>query len=136
MTILTLQAAQSAAAAALEFGSTAGMAPISVAVIDAGGNLQLGLRQDGAGMLGIDIAAGKARAALAFGCSSRDIADGLSGNPLAAQSVLAVAGGRVVLLAGGVLLTVDGGVIGALGVAGDAPDRDEQAAASGASAGR
>ena len=131
----TLQSSTAAAAAASDFASSGGMAPISVAVIDIGGNLQLGLRQDGAGIFGIDIAAGKARAALAFGCSSRDIAEGLSGNPLAGQSVLAVAGGGIVLLPGGVLLAgSDGSIIGALGVAGDAPDRDEQAALAGAAA--
>lgn len=135
MTSIPLEAAQGAARAALDFASSEGMAAIGVAVIDAGGNLQLGVRQDGAGILAIEIAAGKARAALAFGCSSRDIADALSGNPLAGQSVLAVAAGRLVLLPGGVLLQDgDGRVFGAIGAAGDAPDRDERAALKGQAA--
>ncbi len=129
MTDLTFDAALAMAQAALADARASDMAPMSVAVVDLGGHPRVALRDDGAGFLGIDIAAGKARAALAFGCTSRQIADGLSGNALAGPSVLGVGAGRLVMLAGGVtLFDAAGKMIGAIGLAGDAPDRDEAVA--------
>jgi uncharacterized protein GlcG (DUF336 family) len=126
MTVLTLQRAEQLARAALKQARELAMNPMSIAVIDASGHLKVALREDGAGLAGVDIALGKARAALSFHCSSRQIADALAGQPLAGPSVLAVLQGRVVLLPGGVPLRDAGGqTIGAIAAAGDAPDRDE-----------
>ena len=123
---LTLEQAEQLARRALQQAHTLKMNAMSVAVIDLSGNLKVALREDGAGLAGIDIALGKARAALNFGCSSRQIADALAGNALAGPSVLAALQGRVVLLAGGVLVHDSAGsVIGAIAAAGDTPDRDE-----------
>jgi len=127
---LTLEHAKSLAEAALARAKSRGM-KVSVAVIDASFLLKAGLREDGAGPVTLDIAFGKARAALAFGCTSRQIADALAGNPLAGPSVLASVPGPVVLLPGGLLVQdSEGAVIGAIGVAGGAPDDDEWAAGS------
>lgn len=102
------------------------MNPMSVSVIDASGHLKYALREDHAGLAGIDIAQGKATAALTFGCTSRQIADALSGNALAGPSVLARLQGRVVLLAGGApIKDTDGAIVGAIAAAGDTPDNDE-----------
>ena len=132
---LTLQDAQRIAKAVIDHARAAAMNPLSIAVIDAGGHVKCALREDGAGISGVDIALGKARAALSFGCSSRQIADALAGNPLAGPSVLSVLQGRVVLLAGGVLLhDGEGKTVGAVAAAGDAPDNDEAAAMAGAGA--
>jgi uncharacterized protein GlcG (DUF336 family) len=129
MTALTLEHAERLAHAALAAARSRAMNPMSIAVIDASMQLKFALRDDGAGLAGIDIAAGKARAALAFGCSSRQIADALAGNALAGPSVLAVMPQAVVLLAGGVLVRdAAGTVVGAIGAAGDAPDNDEAVA--------
>jgi uncharacterized protein GlcG (DUF336 family) len=126
MSTLTLEQAEQLAKAALRAARKLSMNPMSVAVIDDSANLKFALREDGAGLAGVDIALGKARAALTFKCSSRQIADALAGNPLAGPSVLSVMQGRVVLLPGGVLvLDAAGQIIGALAAAGDAPDRDE-----------
>jgi uncharacterized protein GlcG (DUF336 family) len=125
---LSLEHATSLAQAALGRAGSRGMA-VSVAVIDSSFLIKAGLRADGAGAVTLDIAFGKARAALSFGCSSRQIADALAGTPLAGPSVLASVPGPIVLLPGGVLLRDDSGaVIGAIGVAGGAPDDDEWAA--------
>jgi uncharacterized protein GlcG (DUF336 family) len=126
MTQLTLLEAERLAKSAVALARDKALNPMSIAVIDASGHLKLALREDGAGLAGIDIALGKARAALTFGCTSRQIADALAGNPLAGSSVMAVLQGRVALLAGGVLITDPAGVtIGAIGAAGDASDNDE-----------
>jgi uncharacterized protein GlcG (DUF336 family) len=123
---LSLESAETLAKAALAAARARALNPMSVAVIDASGHLKFALREDGAGLAGIDIALGKARAALTFGCSSRQIADALAGNPLAGPSVIAVLDGRIVLLPGGVLITGPAGApIGAIAAAGDAPDNDE-----------
>ena len=126
MSTLTLENAESLARAALREARRLALNPMSIAVIDASANLKFALREDGAGLAGVDIALGKARAALAFNCTSRQIADALAGNALAGPSVLAVLQGRIVLLAGGVpVRAADGEIIGALAAAGDAPERDE-----------
>jgi uncharacterized protein GlcG (DUF336 family) len=126
MTSLTLERAESLAKAAWAKAREGAMNPMCIAVIDASGYLKFALREDGAGVAGVDIAQGKARAALTFGCTSRQIADALSGNALARPSVLAVLDGKVVLLAGGAPIPgPDGAPIGAIGAAGDIPDKDE-----------
>jgi uncharacterized protein GlcG (DUF336 family) len=126
---LTLDHALATAQAALARATSRGMA-VSVAVIDTSLLLKAALRSDGAGPVTLDVAFGKARAALSFGCSSRQIADALAGNPLAGPSVLSAVPGPIVLLPGAVLLhDASGAVIGAVGVAGGAPDDDEWAAA-------
>jgi len=125
---LTLENALGLAQAALARADSRGMSA-SVAVIDTSFYLKAGLRADDAGPATLEIAFGKARAALSFGCSSRQIAEALSGNPLAAPSVLSALPGPIVLLPGAVLIEdQQGGVIGAIGVAGGAPDDDEWAA--------
>lgn len=126
MNFLKLERAETLARAALQAARERKMNPMSVVVVDGSSEIKFALREDGAGLAGVAIAAGKARAALTFGCSSRQIADALAGNALAGPSVLGVLAGRVVLLAGGVLiLDAAGSVVGAIGAAGDAPDNDE-----------
>jgi uncharacterized protein GlcG (DUF336 family) len=128
MTQLTLAKAEQLAKAAVDAARAKALNPLGVAVIDASGELKFALREDGGGLAGVDIALGKARAALTFGCTSKQIAEALSGDPLASASVLSTLQGRVVLLAGGVLIKDEtGATIGAIGAAGDAPDNDEAA---------
>ena len=55
--------------------------PLSVAVLDAGGQLVSFQREDGCGILRYDIAFGKAWAALGMGMSSRLIRDRLKERP-------------------------------------------------------
>ncbi len=126
MTQLTLAAAEQLAKAALAKAREKALNPMGVAVIDLSGQLKYAVREDHAGLAGVDIALGKARAALTFGCTSRQIADALAGNPLAGPSVIAALDGRVILLPGAVLIQDgDGVTLGAIGAAGDAPDNDE-----------
>ncbi len=135
MTELTLESAERVATTARSFARAGNHNPSGIAVLDAGGSVKFALREDGANLAAIEIATGKARAALTFGCTSKQIADALAGNPLAGPSVLGVLQGRVVLLGGGVLITTpDGGVVGAIGIAGGAPDDDEAIALAGAGA--
>jgi uncharacterized protein GlcG (DUF336 family) len=126
MTVLSLHEAEHLARRAIAAARAKSLGPMSIAVIDASLHVKFALREDGAGAAGIDIATAKARAALSFGCSSRQIADALAGNPLAGPGVTATLGGRVLLLAGGVLiLDAAGAPVGAIAAAGDTPDNDE-----------
>jgi uncharacterized protein GlcG (DUF336 family) len=123
---LTLAAAENLAKSAMVQARAKSLNPLCISVIDITGQIKFALREDGAGMGGVDISLAKARAALTFGCSSREIADALSGNPLVGPSVIASLQWPVALLAGGVLIRDrNGAVIGAIGAAGDAPDNDE-----------
>ncbi len=83
---LTLETATTLVNAAVGRARSRNM-QVSVAVIDTSFHMKAGLRDDGAAPATLDIAFGKARAALFFGCSSRQIADALAGNPLAGPSV-------------------------------------------------
>ena len=135
MTSLDLASAERIAKAAVAHARAAGRNPSGIVVIDGSTNVKFALREDGANLAAIDIATGKARAALTFGCTSKQIADALSGNALAGPSVLGVLGGRIVLLGGAVpIKDASGAIIGAIGVAGGAPDDDEAIASAGAAA--
>lgn len=103
-----------------------GLFPLAVAVLDAGGQLVAFQREDGCGILRYDIAFGKAWAALGMGMSTRLIRDRLANRPAFQGALSAAADGRFIPVPGGVLiLNAQSAVIGAVGVSGDASDRDE-----------
>jgi len=103
-----------------------GLFPLAVAVLDAGGQLVAFQREDGCGILRYDIAFGKAWAALGMGMSTRLIRDRLANRPAFQGALSAASDGRFIPVPGGVLiLNAQSVVIGAVGVSGDASDRDE-----------
>ncbi|MFY9128361.1 MAG: heme-binding protein [Limnohabitans sp.] len=103
-----------------------GLLPLAVAVLDAGGQLVAFQREDGCGILRYDIAFGKAWAALGMGMSTRLIRDRLANRPAFQGALSAASDGRFIPVPGGVLiLNTQSAVIGAVGVSGDASDRDE-----------
>ena len=106
-----------------------GLLPLAVAVLDAGGQLVAFKREDGCGVLRYDIAFGKAWAALGMGMSTRLIRDRLSNRPAFQSALGSASDGRFIPVPGGVLiLNALKSVIGAVGVSGDASDRDEYCA--------
>lgn len=129
---MPLATAEIIADAALRAGAEAGLLPLTVAVLDAGGHLVLLKRQDGSGNLRADIAIGKAAGALGMGISSRTIRDRLKDRPAFQSAIAAAAHGRFIPVPGGVLALNDKGeVVGAVGISGDASDKDEFAAIAG-----
>ena len=132
---LPLDSACSIIDAALAAGREAGLLPLTVAVLDAGGNLNALKREDGSGILRVDIAVGKAWASLGMGMPSPTIRDRLKERP-AFQGVLAAASaGRFIPVPGGVLiLDPSGGAVGAVGISGDSSDKDEYCAITGVKA--
>ena len=135
MTNLTIERAERIAKKAQKSAREDHRNPMGIVVIDNSGNIKFALREDGCNLAAIDIALGKARAALTFNCTSKQIADALSGNTLAGPSILSALDGRIVLLGGGVpIRNGDETIIGAIGAAGGAPDDDEAVALAGTTA--
>jgi len=136
---LTLPQATTIVQAALQKGRELGLAPLAVAVLDAGGHLKAFAREDGAGIVRPQIAIGKAWGALGMGLGSRTLAKRVSEQGPQQQAFFAalnaMSEGRVVPAAGGVLVRDAGGtVIGAVGISGDVSDKDETCALAGIAA--
>jgi uncharacterized protein GlcG (DUF336 family) len=129
---LALDAASRIVDAALAARRGEGLLPLAVAVLDAGGNLVAFKREDGCGVLRFDIARGKAWAALGMGMSTRAIRDRLKDRPAFQSALAAASDGKFVATPGGVLILDAGGsAIGAVGISGDASDKDEYCAIAG-----
>ena len=126
---LSLAAAERIIDAALATRSKEGVMPLVVAVLDSGGSLVAYKREDGSGLLRFDIAFGKAWASLGMGMSTRLIRDRLGARPAFQGALASVSDGRFIPVPGGVLILDAGGAaIGAVGVSGDASDKDEYCA--------
>ncbi|MBK8907593.1 MAG: heme-binding protein [Rhodospirillales bacterium] len=134
-TALTLETACTIIDAVLEAGRANGMLPLTVVVLDSGGHAMALKREDGSGILRLDIAIGKAYGALGLGVSSRVLRDVALDRPMFTTAVSVAAGGRFVPVPGGVLVCdPEGPVIGAVGVSGDTSDNDELCAIVGINA--
>jgi len=126
---LTLATAARIIDAAIEIRAKEALLPLAVAVLDAGGNVVAFKREDGCGVLRFDIARGKAWAALGMGMSTRQIRDRLAQRPAFQGALAAASDGRFIPVPGGVLILDDAGrAIGAVGISGDASDKDEYCA--------
>lgn len=110
----------------------AGMAPLTVVVLDAGGHVIVAEREDGCAPLRFPVARGKAYAALGNGVASGVVGERNEQRPAFLASVAAAAEGRFVPVAGGVLILNDNElVIGAVGISGASSSDDEGAAIAG-----
>lgn len=116
---LTLSGAEQLADLAITEGTKAGAA-ICVAVVDAAGHLLGFRRMDGAGLVSIDVAIGKARTAAFLGKPASAFEQMIdNGRP----SMLSVPG--AVPLAGGQPVEFKGAIVGAVGISGSTGDGDE-----------
>lgn len=126
--VITLDGAKAILAAA-EAEALKNKWTVAIAVVDESGNLIAFHKIDDTQMGSIDIAIGKARTAARMKRPTKALED-------------AVAGGRTVMLAlegvtpleGGVPVTIDGRVIGAVGVSGVTSQQDAQVAQAGVAA--
>jgi uncharacterized protein GlcG (DUF336 family) len=135
MTKLTLELALRVIDGALARGTELVCAPLTVVVLDAGGHDIALKRQDGSGILRVDIARGKAWGALGMGFSSRELGERAQKVPHFFGALASVSQGRLVPVAGGVLIhDEERNVMGAVGISGDTSDRDEDCALYGLTA--
>jgi uncharacterized protein GlcG (DUF336 family) len=126
MTMFKLSDATIIIDAALAEARSRSLAPLAVAVLDAGGHLIAYQREDGAGIVRFDIAYGKAWGSLGMGFGTRELTERAAKNPAFITVLATVSGGRMVPSPGGVLVVnKDGIVIGAVGISGDIGDNDE-----------
>ncbi len=135
MTDLALDQAKTIVREALAEGRRTRCAPLTVAVLDAGGHLKCFAREDGSGILRGDIATAKAWGALGMGFGSRTLhqrAMASEKSRIFFNALSDVSGGRVVPVPGGVLIReAAGDIVGAVGISGDTSEKDEACAISG-----
>jgi len=126
MQTLTLAVANEIIARSLDRSTALGYRPMAVVVVDAGGHIVSAQRQDGATMFRIDVARGKAWAAVAMGVRSRDLVQRAKDQPHFFTALAAVGEGKFVPQTGGVLVKDgQGHVLGAAGASGGTGDEDE-----------
>lgn len=129
---ITLDQARTIIRAARDKGHELGLKPLSVAVLDAGGNLLAFEREDGAAPGRFAIAHGKAYGAVMLGMPGSAQMARAEAQPYFMAAVNGVYGGQVIPVPGGVLVRDGAGaVIGAVGVTGDTSDNDAAAALAG-----
>jgi uncharacterized protein GlcG (DUF336 family) len=132
MAKLKLAHAETIVNAALAEGRKLQLAPLVVAVLDAGGHVMVFKREDGAGIVRFDIAYGKAWGALGMGFGTREITERAAKFPAFIDALTTISQGRAVPSPGGVLiLDEQKEVIGAVGISGDTGDNDELCALAG-----
>src|SRR5580658_6519791 len=117
MSVITLAQASTILDVALKTARDSKLAPLTVAVLDAGGHLVAFKREDKSGILRFEIAFGKAWGALGMGFGSRTLAGRAAKTPQFFTMLAAASGGRMVTNPGGVLIRdAAGNVIGACGI--------------------
>ncbi len=132
MTSLSLQQASAIVDAALTAARELDLRPLSITVLDAGGNTIVLKREDDSGILRPEIAHAKAWGCLGMGQGGGHITRHADRNPTFFAALTAISGGRIASSRGGVLIRdAQGELLGAVGVSGDAPDKDEQVALAG-----
>src|SRR4051812_43214130 len=135
MNALTLAQANAIVTAALAEARRAGYQPMAVVVLDASGHLKAAQREDGASMFRVEVATGKAWAAVGLGAASRVLAQRAKDNPNFFVSLAATAQGRFLPQTGAVLIRDAGGaVLGAVGASGGTGDEDEAIGIAGVAA--
>ncbi len=132
MNSILLEQANLIADKALQKGRELKFAPLTVAVLDAGGQLKVLKREDDASLLRPEIALGKAWGVLGMGFGGRELARRAEQMPVFFAALNAMSGGRMVPLPGGVLIrNREGQVIGSVGISGDTSDNDDICAVHG-----
>lgn len=132
MKTLTLSTADLIVDKAMEKGRELNLAPLTVIVLDAGGQAKVLKREDGSSLLRPEIALGKAWGTLGMGFGGRELARRAAKTPVFFGALSDMSGGRMVPVPGGVLIRSEAGdILGAVGVSGDASEKDEICAVHG-----
>ena len=129
---LTLKQANTIIDKALAKAREMKIKPLGVVVLDDSGNFKSAQREDGASMFRLDVAKGKAWAAVAMGASSRALGKRAKDNPNFFVTLAATAGGKFLPQTGAVLIKdKDGTIIGAAGASGGTGEEDEACCVAG-----
>jgi len=126
MTRLTLQQANRIIEAALAKAREMKIKPLGLVVLDESGYLKAAQREDAASMFRIEVATGKAWAAVGMGASSRVLAARAKDNPNFFITLAATAQGKFLPQTGAVLIrNASGELLGAAGASGGTGEEDE-----------
>jgi uncharacterized protein GlcG (DUF336 family) len=132
---LTLVQANAIVAAAFAKAREMKIKPLAVVVLDESGHVKSAQREDGASMFRVDIATGKAWAAVGMGASSRTLLGRAKENPQFFGALSATAQGKFLPQTGAVLIKdAAGNILGAAGASGGTGDEDEAACIAGVEA--
>ena len=132
MNSLSLNQAQTVIAGALAAARHKGYKPMAVVVVDAAAQAIAFAREDGASALRLDIAHGKAGAAIGMGVSSRALAVRAKDMPAFFGTIATNAQQPFIPQTGAVLITnAQGDIVGAVGASGGTGDEDEEIVISG-----
>lgn len=126
MSELTLGQAQTILSSAIAEARARGYLPMGVVVVDASGQTKALAREDGASALRLDIALGKAGAAIGMGANSRVLVQRAKDLPAFFGAVASSTSQKFIPQTGAVLIrNASGQVIGAAGASGGTGDEDE-----------
>lgn len=132
MAEISLNKARTIVRKAIVKGRELELKPLSVVVLDAGGNVKAFEREDGAAPGRFAVAHGKAYGAVMLGMAGTAQMARAEQQAYFMNAVNGLFGGQVVPVPGGVLVRDKrGAVIGAVGVTGDTSDNDAIAAMAG-----
>ena len=121
--------------AALQSARQHGFKPMGVVVLDAAAQVVASAREDGASALRLDIAQGKAGAAVGMGTNSRALAARAKDMPAFFGTIATASRQHFIPQTGAVLITdANGTVLGAAGASGGTGDDDEQIVIAGVAA--
>jgi len=127
MSPLSLAQARSLIDGALKAARELGFRPMGVVVVDAAAQVVASAREDGATALRLDIALGKAAAAVGMGVNSRVLTQRAKDLPAFFNALAAASQQKFIAQTGAVLITdAAGAVMGAAGASGGTADEDEQ----------
>ena len=132
MAQLTLKQANTIIEKGFAKGREMKIKPLGIVVLDASGHIVSAQREDGASMFRLDVAQGKAWAAVAMGASSKALAKRAKDNPNFFVSLAATANGKFLPQTGAALIKdKDGTIIGAAGASGGTGEEDEACCVAG-----
>ena len=132
MAQLTLKQANTIIEKGFAKGREMKVKPLGIVVLDASGHIVSAQREDGASMFRIDVAKGKAWAAVAMGASSKALANRAKSNPNFFVALAATAEGRFLPQTGAALIKdKDGAILGAAGGSGGTGEEDEACCVAG-----
>jgi len=132
MASITLNKARTIVRKTLAKGREMELKPLSVVVLDAGGNPLAFEREDGAAPGRFEIARGKAYGCVMLGMTGSQLRDRAEAQAYFVNAVNGAYDGKVIPVPGGLLVRDKrGAVLGAVGVTGDTSENDAEAGLAG-----
>jgi uncharacterized protein GlcG (DUF336 family) len=128
---ISSEAAQRMVAAAERKAAEIGR-PMCIAICDGDGNLKAFSRMDGGPLLSVQIAQDKAYTAISFGMASHEWYDFIENDPPLLHGIVKT--DRLIVFGGGYPITVDGQIVGGIGVSGGHYTHDMEVAQAGLAA--